>query len=211
MLQRQILRCIEGSSTLLGSQLQLAPEWVDYLLAENPEPGWPMQFMSAGQFAQLCRERVTWSEFVVADELKQWLQMMAERPKARLLLVGEKGVGKERSAIALATHLKNPLHIFDLAHIPSQDWSACLTELGQAKYPVVLIKSAHYWLGRNSAIESATLQHWLTNSSAQIIFSVPHRHLVRRHWRQQLTAIGYPHAPCRAATPALAANISRRC
>ncbi len=192
LLQRQVLRCIEGSPTLLGSQLQLAPEWVDYLLAENPDPGWPMQFMTADRFAQVVQERVTWFDLVVADELKQRLQGLAKQPKLRLLLVGEKGVGKERSAIALATHFKHPLHMLDLAQIAPLDWSACLTELDQAKYPVVLIKSAHHWLGRHSAIDSATLQHWLTTSSAHIVFSVRHRHLVRHHWRRQLTAIDIP-------------------
>ena len=67
-----------------------------------------------------------------------------------------------------------------------------LSELTQADYPVVLINAAHHWLGRASAIDRAGLQHWLTQSSAQIIFSVSHRHLVRRHWRQQLTAIDIP-------------------
>ncbi|MEM1254362.1 MAG: hypothetical protein AAGI69_18170 [Cyanobacteria bacterium P01_H01_bin.21] len=192
LLQRQILRCVEGSSTLLGSQLQLAPEWVDYLLAENPDPGWPTQVITADQSAQLCRERIPWPELIVADVLKQRLQTLAELPQLRLLLVGEQGVGKERCAIALATHLKQPLHILDLAQVAPNDWSACLTELDQADYGVVLIKAAHHWLGRNSAIDSAILHHWLTTSSAQIILSVRYRHLMRRHWRQQLTSLDIP-------------------
>ena len=100
------MRSVEGSSTLLSSQLQLAPEWVDYLLAENPDPGWPTQAITADQSAQLCRERVLWPDLIVADVLKQRLQTLAELPQLRLLLVGEQGVGKERCAIALATHLK---------------------------------------------------------------------------------------------------------
>lgn len=192
LLQRQILRSVEGSSTLLSSQLQLAPEWVDYLLAENPDPGWPTQAITADQSAQLCRERVLWPDLIVADVLKQRLQTLAELPQLRLLLVGEQGVGKERCAIALATHLKQPLHILDLTQVASKDWSAYLNEVTQANYAVVLVKSAHHWLGRNSAIDSAALQHWLATSSAQIVFLVRHRHLIRRHWRQQLMSIDIP-------------------
>lgn len=189
LLQRQILRCVEGSPTLLGAQLQLAPEWVNYLLAENPDPNWPNQAISADQLVQVCREHVTWSELVIADAPKQRLQAVAEQSQSRLLLIGERG---KESAIALATQLKHPLHILDLAQSPPKDWSNCLSELNQAEYPVILIKAAHHWLGRNSAIDSATLQHWLTHSSAHIIFSVRHRHLVRRQWRQQLTTIDIP-------------------
>ena len=57
---------------------------------------------------------------------------------------------------------------------------------------MVLIKSAHHWLGRSSSVDGAGLQHWLTQSSSRIVFSVSHRHLVRRYWRQQLTAIDIP-------------------
>lgn len=191
LLNRRILRCVEGASTLLGSQLQLAPEWVDYLLAENPDPSWPMRMLMASH-AQLCRERVMWSELILAETLKQQLQALVKPSPLRLLLVGEKGVGKERSAIALSTHLKQPLYILDLAQIAQKDWPTCLTELDQRKYPIILIKAAHHWLGRNSAVEFATLRHWLLNSSAHVIFFVHYRHLVRRHWRQQLTAIDIP-------------------
>ncbi|MEM8612551.1 MAG: hypothetical protein AAGF93_11070, partial [Cyanobacteria bacterium P01_H01_bin.105] len=107
LLQRQILRCVEGSPTLLGAQLQLAPEWVNYLLAENPDPNWPNQAISADQLVQVCREHVTWSELVIADAPKQRLQAVAEQSQSRLLLIGERG---KESAIALATQLKHPLH-----------------------------------------------------------------------------------------------------
>ncbi|MEM9266305.1 MAG: hypothetical protein AAGA46_12340 [Cyanobacteria bacterium P01_F01_bin.13] len=192
LLQRQILRRVDDAPTLLGSQLQLAPEWVDYLLAENPDPMWPMQFVMADRLVQRCRERVLWSEIVLADELKQQLQAMAAQPQARLLLVGEPGVGKERTAIALANHFKHSLHILDLAEVSPQDWTTCLRELDQASYPMVLITSAHQWLGRNSTVDRAAFQHWLTHASARILFAVRYRHLVRRHWRQQLTVVDLP-------------------
>lgn len=192
LLQRQVLRCVDGAPTFLGSQLQLAPEWVDYLLAETPDPAWPMRFVMAERFSQRCCDRTPWSDIILADPLKQRLQSIISQPQSRLLLVGEKGVGKEGIAIALATHLKHPLYSLDLGQISPQDWPSCLSELDQAAYPIVLIKSAHWWLGRESAIGRAALQQWLTTSSAQLIFSVRHRHLVRRHWRQQLTIVDIP-------------------
>lgn len=191
LLQQQILRRVDGSPTFLGSQLQLVPEWVDYLLAENPDPGWPMQVMVADRFAQRCRERVLWSDLVLSDRLKQQLQGVPAQ-RLRLLLVGEPGVGKERIAIALATHLKQSLHILDLAQISAPHGSPCLTELSSANHPIVLIKAAQHWLGRASTIEDTALQHWLHQSSAHIIFTVSHRHLVRRQWRQQLTIFDIP-------------------
>ncbi|NEQ50045.1 MAG: hypothetical protein F6K11_07930 [Leptolyngbya sp. SIO3F4] len=192
LLERQILRPVDDAPTLLGSQLQLAPEWVEYLLAENPDPAWPMQFVMANRLVPRNRSRVVWSDLVLADEQKQRLQRLTARAKSRLLLVGERGVGKERVAIALSNYLKQPLHILDLAQLPPQDWPTCLSELKQSKYPMVLIKSAHYWLGLNSSVDRAVLQSWLANSSAHIIFSVCHRHLVRRHWRQEMTLIDIP-------------------
>ncbi|MEM9807261.1 MAG: hypothetical protein AAF959_18505, partial [Cyanobacteria bacterium P01_D01_bin.56] len=179
-------------STLLSSQLKLAPEWVDYLLEEKPDPSWPMQFVMQGHWAQRCRERVIWSELPLADTVKSRLEIATATAASRLLLVGEKGVGKEQVAIALSTHLKRPLHILDLAQIPSSAWEACIKELNDAKYPMVLLKSAHHWLGRASSMEQALLQQWLNRSSSQIICTVPHRHLVRRHWRQQFAVIDVP-------------------
>ncbi|MEO0350595.1 MAG: hypothetical protein AAF282_11175 [Cyanobacteria bacterium P01_A01_bin.15] len=190
LLQRQILCRVEGAPTLLGSQLRLASDWVDYLLAETPDPAWPLQWLMATRFVQ--RVPVLSSEVVLADGLKPQLQAVAAKPRSRLLLVGEKGTGKQEVAIALANQLQQPLHSLDLAQIPPQDWPACLTELDQANYPIVLIKSAHRWLGRTSAIDCAALQQWLTQSAAHVIFLVHHRHLVRRHWRQQLTVIDIP-------------------
>ncbi|MBE9066402.1 hypothetical protein IQ260_07030 [Leptolyngbya cf. ectocarpi LEGE 11479] len=192
LLKRQVLRCVDGAPTFLGSQLQLAPEWVEYLLAETPDPSWPMRFVMAERFSQRCGDRTPWSDIILADPLKQQLQSVISQPQARLLLVGEKGVGKERVAIALATHLKQPLYTLDLAQISPQDWPSCLSELDQAAYPMVLVKSAHWWLGRESDIARTALQQWLTTSSARLIFSVCHRHLVCRYWRQQLTIIDIP-------------------
>lgn len=192
LLQRQVLHRVDGAPTFLGSQLQLAPEWVEYLLAETPDPAWPMRFVMAERFSQRCRDRTPWSDLILAEPLKQQLQSIISPPQARLLLVGEKGAGKEGVAIALATHLKHPLYTLDLAQISPQAWPSCLSELDQAAYPVVLVKSAHWWLGRESDIARTALQQWLTTSSARLIFSVRHRHLVRRHWRQQLTIVDIP-------------------
>ncbi|MEM7795511.1 MAG: hypothetical protein AAF579_13810 [Cyanobacteria bacterium P01_C01_bin.118] len=192
LLKRQVLRPVDGATTLMGAQLQLAPEWVDYLLAEQPDPMWPMQFVVADRLVPRCRERVLWTDLVVAEATKQQLETVTLQGRSRLLLVGEKGVGKERVAIALSTYLKQPLHILDLAQLSPQDCPACLAELDQAKYPMVLIKAAHHWLGRRSDVDRATLQHWLTNTSGHVVFSVSHRHLVRHYWRQQLTAVYIP-------------------
>lgn len=192
LLGRQILQGVGESSTLLSRQLQLAPEWVDYLLAEKPDPSWPMQFVMQNHWAQRCRERVIWSELALADTVKTRLELATAQTAARVLLVGEQGVGKERVAIALSTHLKRPLHILDLAQIPRADWHECIKELNDAKYPMVLLKSAHHWLGREFSMERALLQQWLKQSSSHILFTVQHRHLIRRHWRQQVTVVNIP-------------------
>ena len=192
LLQRQILRRVDGAPTLLGSQLQLAPEWVEYLLAESPDPTWPVRAISSSRCGQRCRDRLPWSELIVAEEAKQQSQTISAQLPSRLLLVGETGAGKEKCAIAITTQLKLPLYILDLAQRSPQDGSSCLNELDRANYPIILVKSAHHWLGRTSAIEQTALQRWLTNSSAHILFSVRHRHLVRHHWRQQLTVCDIP-------------------
>ena len=192
LLQRQVLRPVDDANTLMGAQLQLAPEWVDYLLSEQPDPMWPLQFIPADRLVPRCRERFLWSDLVLAEATKQQLETVTLQGRSRLLLVGEKGVGKERIAIALSTHLKQPLHIVDLGQLSPQNWAACLSELDQFKCPMVLIKAAHHWLGRHADVERAALQHWLNNMSGHVIFSVRHRHLVRCHWRQQLTVVDIP-------------------
>lgn len=190
LLERGILRCVGDAPTLLGSQLQLAPEWVEYLLSENPDPGWPVQFILSQRSALQCRQRLNWSDLIVADEVKQRLRS-AQSP-LRLLLTGEEELGKDHCAIALATHFNQPLHILDLAQVSAQDELACIKEFQQIKYPILLIKSAHRWLGRSVTIEDSVLQQWMSQTPAHIIFTVSHRHVVRHHWRQRLTMVDIP-------------------
>ncbi|MEO0868903.1 MAG: hypothetical protein AAFY17_10730 [Cyanobacteria bacterium J06642_11] len=192
LIGRRVLKCVGESSTLLTSQLQLSAEWVDYLLAEKPDPSWPMKTVMQGRVAQRCRKRLPWSDLVVADSVKAELETAAAPPASKVLLVGPLGVGKETVAIALATHLKRHLFILDLAQIPQSAWIDCFQELTTARYSMVLIKSAHHWLGRTASIETAQVHQWLSQSSAHIICTVQHRHLVRRHWRQQFTTIDIP-------------------
>ncbi|MEM6255244.1 MAG: hypothetical protein AAF821_20205 [Cyanobacteria bacterium P01_D01_bin.156] len=194
LLERRVLHCVGESSTLLGSQLRLADEWIDYLLAENPDPSWPMRFVMTDRFAQRCRVKISWSELVLADAVKTQLELATAQTASRVLLVGETGVGKDQVAIALAAHLNRSLYSLDLTQVPQSDWHACLKELNNAKYSIVLLKGAHRWLGRASStsIDQALLQKWVNQSSAHIVCTVQHRHLVRRHWRHQLTVIDVP-------------------
>ncbi|MBT9312129.1 ATP-binding protein [Leptothoe kymatousa] len=192
LLKRRIVHCLDGADTFLGSQLQLAPEWVDYLLAENPDPGWPMRFVVANRFAYRCRQQVSWPDLSLPEPVQVRLEMAVAQPASRLLLVGETGVGKEQAAIALASQLKRPLYILELSQIPHGDWDKCLQELQDARHPMVLVKAAHHWLGRHASMDRALLQKWFDQSSAHILCTVQHRHLVRRQWRQQFTAIEIP-------------------
>lgn len=174
-------------ATLLGSPLQLSPPWVEYLLAEKPDPNWPYRQLHLADQAPTAE----WDQVILPPDIKSTLQTALLDRARPTLLVGSPGTGKTLAARAAAAQLGYPLRIVDLRHIEPQKWLETPQQL--SRYPVVLVKAAHRWLGKDVEPEvAAAVRRWLDGSSQRLWFSTGYRHLVRPSWRRQLTVVDLP-------------------
>ncbi|MGB7084049.1 MAG: hypothetical protein WBD47_00740 [Phormidesmis sp.] len=109
------------------------------------------------------------------------------------LLVGTIGTGKSMAAGAIATSLRQPLCVLDLKQVPPEHWEEVLASLDATRYPVLLIKSASIWLGRNNgSLDAAQLAQWLKQrqtSPGLTLLSTRYLHTVKAKWRQQMDAV----------------------
>jgi hypothetical protein len=132
-------------------------------------------------------------------------QPISASPQAQVaLLVGLAGTGKTTAAGALATALRQPLCLVDLKQLQPQDWLAVLDSLEATRYPVLLLKSAPVWFGRNSTLPTAQLSQWLQRRQAAAgltLLSCRYLHSVKAQWRQQMDSVltlPLPHRTARA-------------
>lgn len=119
-------------------------------------------------------------------------QKLAAQKGQITLLVGERGTGKTTAAGAMTTSLRQPLCILDLKQIYPEHWEAVLASLDANRYPVLLIRSAWVWFGRNSALPKAQLTQWLQQrqqSPGMTFLSTRYLHTIRAQWRQQMDAV----------------------
>ena len=187
LIERQILRYVSlRPSTRLSSYLQLTDDWVNYLLAEqpdqrvlferlatvSPEPVLALPAPTAATRAvQISQPEVSWDQLILPAPLLTQLQTLGQRASVGLtrsiavttpppsksqvaLLIGAAGTGKTMAAGAIATSLRQPLGVVDLKQVHPDDWPAVLAALTSDRYPVLLIKSAFVWFGRNSPFSS---------------------------------------------------------
>ncbi|MEM6449565.1 MAG: hypothetical protein AAF703_04530 [Cyanobacteria bacterium P01_D01_bin.105] len=119
------------------------------------------------------------------------------------LLVGETGTGKTTAAGAMATSSRQPLCILDLQQVHPIHWKEVLESLEATRYPVLFIRSAALWFGRNSLLPKAELAQWLykrQTSPGLTILGTRYIHTVKAHWRQQMDAVltlPFPHKNAR--------------
>jgi predicted NACHT family NTPase len=193
-MQRQILRCVTSAShTFLGSYLRLETDWINYLLAENPDSAWlaaRCQRKSVVPPAQSTTALpVRWEQLILSSTLKTQLQTLTQQVAAgahpAVLLVGARGTGKTTAARALATALQQPLTLIDLANQPGVPGS-------RPESPLLLIKSAQHWFGRSAELSSAQLSQWLQQRRQQpglTILTLRYRHLIPAAWRQRFDVV----------------------
>ncbi len=117
-------------------------------------------------------------------------------PKQRgqvALLIGESGTGKTTAAGAMTTSLRQPLCVLDLKQIYPEHWQEVLSSLDAQRYPVLLIRSASVWFGRNNdTLSKAQLSQWLKQrqqSPGLTLFSTRYLHTIKAQWRQQMDAV----------------------
>ena len=107
------------------------------------------------------------------------------------LLVGEHGTGKTMAAGAIATSIRQSLSTVDLSQVAPEDWLAVLNSLDASRYPMLLVKSAPIWFGRDRDLSQTHLRQWLHQrqlSPGLTLLSARYVHTVQARWRQQLDA-----------------------
>lgn len=191
LLRQGILEfCCDTEEALLNYRLKLAPDWVNYLIADPP---------TVAQIRGLLRDEplpsppsttpsTRWQDLVLPAELVAQVRSQAavlssensETQTGRiLLLTGQSGSGKTAIAEALAYEHQQPLWQIDLAALSITEQQQLLQNANFQTAPVLTIDSAHLWFGRQSpqsvnyrqqqgaaieseSIDSALLNRWLT-------------------------------------------------
>lgn len=112
---------------------------------------------------------------------------LAFPPGPRILLIGAPGTGKTMAALAIAQSLNTPLTWVDLKQISPEDAPALRQILLRQAPLVLLLKSAHCWLGRQSPVPD--LHQFLATRQQQggiTLLSTNAKHRVRVYWQHQL-------------------------
>ncbi|MEX0271755.1 AAA family ATPase [Leptolyngbyaceae cyanobacterium UHCC 1019] len=107
-----------------------------------------------------------------------------------VLFVGERGTGKTTAAKAIAQQLQVSLRSVDLACLNLVEHRQLLLDLIAEPPTVLLLKSAHCWLGRDAVL--AALQPFLAarhRAIALTIFATERKELIKPSWQQHMSQI----------------------
>lgn len=203
LIHRGVLqRVMPEPHTLLGSYLQVTPDWARHLLADHPTTAPDIEGIAnagtAPAAALSTLPLVDLDTVVLNQEPQQALHTLAQQTQALVeqddhpglmgLFVGEASTGKTLAARALSTALDQPIYCLDLAQYAPDQWADLLLQLTVERYPCLLIRQGQRWLGRQAAIDSTTLEQWWqqrTNGPALTLFTVHYSHTVSVRWRQR--------------------------
>jgi len=157
-------------------------------------------------------EKSLWSKLLLPDSLMASLKHLGDRIQyaqqvdqqwgfqsngnvenlgSVVLFVGDGKTGKTTAAQAIAQQLQAPLMSVDLACLNLAEQRQLLVDLTTKAPTVLLLKSAHCWLGRN-AILATELQPFLLARHRAIsltIFSTDRKELIKPSWQQQMSQI----------------------
>lgn len=220
LIAKRVLHYVSsGPSTRLSSHLQISDEWVNYLLAEQPDQAILFQKLatrepvlalpeptSVTRALHIRQPAVSWDQLILPTPAMAQLQTLSQQASASLvtanqssqvaLMVGAAGTGKTMAARAIATSIRQPLCEVDLSDVNPEDWPQLLTMLEPTRYPVLLIKSASLWFGRKrtekTTVSKADIQQWIQRrqaASGVTMLSVRYLHTMSAHWRQRMDVI----------------------
>ncbi|MEL6939455.1 MAG: AAA family ATPase [Cyanobacteria bacterium J06598_1] len=220
LVEKKILRYVAlRPGTRLTSYLQMSEAWVNYLLSEQPDQQFLFEQLAtpepllalpaptpATRAVKIRQPEVSWDQLILPTPTLRQLQTLSQQTSASFvshsnvghlaILVGETGTGKTMAAGAIATSLRQSLSELDLAQVYSEHWLDVLASLDSARYPVLLVKSAAVWFGRNrdngeqaNRPSKAQLQQWLHARQTEAgitLLSTRYLHTVQARWRQQI-------------------------
>ncbi|MGB7488100.1 MAG: hypothetical protein WA901_18045, partial [Phormidesmis sp.] len=146
LIEKKILRYVSfRPGTRLTSYLQLSEEWVEYLLAEQPDQetlferlATPAPLLAlpaptpATRAVKIRQPETAWDQLILPTPTVRQLRILSQKASTglvtratvgnTLLLVGEAGTGKTMAAGAIATSVRQSLSELDLAKVQPEDW-----------------------------------------------------------------------------------------
>lgn len=220
LLRQGILEfCCDAEEALLNYRLKLAPDWVNYLIADPPKVEHIRSLLEHELLPNLPATMPTtrWQDLVLPADLVAQVRSQASVLHSEnsdtqtgriLLLTGSSGSGKTAIAEALAYEHQQSLWQADLATLSITEQQQLLQDANFQTAPVVAIDSAHLWFGRQSSpsvnyrqqgaaiksesIDSAVLSRWLTQRQQTAGITILTTHFlqsIRPTWRQQFDQV----------------------
>jgi hypothetical protein len=215
LLQYNLLKLLAApNDTVLNYPIKLADPLVDYLLAEQPTAQaldcLLSQFIAPLPALLSSREvNTNWTDLILPEPLHNTLQLLGQqvqyarnphlikpvdrdRPGTLALLVGATGTGKTTAAEAIAHSLNSPLWEVDLSRIEPTDSRRLFAEIEAESPAVLLIRSAHLWLGRSSPLAQTEIHRFLDlrqRTPAITLLTAPFKQSVRLSWQRRLDRV----------------------
>ncbi|MFE4108032.1 AAA family ATPase [Almyronema epifaneia] len=208
----QLLHTLEAEpAPLLDRYLQLSPELVNYLLAEAPQGDELHRLVPAAVVTEAIAQPQIysaphWHEVVLPRPLLQSLQGLVQQMQFNLslsatgaetalgqvvLFAGAAGTGKTYAAKAIAQALQQPLTLVDLTHRSATECQALLSHPALQTAPLVLIRAAQQWLGRQETNDNL-ISRWLSQRRQVPSLTLLTTHFmqsIRPRWRYQLEGV----------------------
>jgi hypothetical protein len=206
----------QTADSLLNYPLKLSTSVVNYLLAEQPTPEAleallqpPIALPPASpEFLRRSIATADWSDLVLPEAVRSTLHYLVQQIQGQAeaeklwglstqrddlgtiaLLMGAAGTGKTLAAEVIARSLQSPLYQVDLGLIESEDYPQLLKEIVKQAPAVLLIRSAHHWIGRSALISPIAVRQFLAQRrqvKGLTLLSVHQAAAVQAQWRQSV-------------------------
>ncbi len=212
-------------TTLLSRHLRLNEDISTFLLAETPDPDGVSGLLDSPPHPwNISTDSFTipeapWNSLILPDAILSQLDTVAttaamSTPHPLVLFYGDQGTGKTKAAHVLAARLGLPLYGLDLAALSLPQSETILEDIAELPPCVLLLESAHHWLGRSPNLDLALVRQFLAQARTLhagdegppqvglVILTTKYLQSIRPSWRLQLDGLiefPYPDESARKA------------